>query len=281
MTAIIKTSESRTKFMQIAGGVLFALFLQAGWTAELSGFDCLIEPNAIIEVGTSEVGVIARLEVDRGDVIEKGQVLARLESGVEQVAVELARARADAQAKLESSRNNVAYLVRQLDRIAELVEKQALPSQEKDRAETELALARYQLQEFGENINIAEIEHKRAMEALERRTIRSPIDGVVMERLISPGELVDEQPIIKVAEIVPLSVEVILPVENYNSVEIGMKAEIRPWNPDVGVREATVVAVDPVVDAASNTFGIELELPNEDRDIPGGVRCDVRFLPGS
>ena len=42
---------------------------------------------------------------------------------------------------------------------------------------------------------------------------------------------------------------------------------------------ATVTAVDPVVDAASNTFGVRLELPNLDRAVPGGIRCEVSFLP--
>jgi len=262
----------------ITCGLLLVGFLQPVWTAELSGFDCLIEPNAIVDVGTREEGVLAEVEVDRGDVIEKDQVLAQLESKVERLAVQLARARAERHASMDARRVNVAYLVRQLNRIVDLVSKEMAPAQEKDRAETELALAKFQLQEAEEDKRIAEIELKRAKEALARRTIRSPINGVVMERLISPGELVDERPIIKVAEIVPLSVEVIIPVDHYRAIKLGMKAEILPRVPDVGPREATVVAVDPVVDAASNTFGVRLELPNQDRTIPGGIRCDVRFV---
>ena len=49
---------------------------------ELSGFDCLIEPNALIRVSTREIGIIETLAVDRGDVVTKGQELAQLESGV-------------------------------------------------------------------------------------------------------------------------------------------------------------------------------------------------------
>ena len=124
----------------ILGLVLPAVFPSAA-AQGLSGFDCLIEPNAVIEVGTSENGVLAELGVQRGDVIKKGQELARLESKVEQLAVQLARARAEMQAEVESSRMNVDYLDRQSKRIDEMVKKQALPSQEKDRAETELAAA--------------------------------------------------------------------------------------------------------------------------------------------
>jgi hypothetical protein len=46
-------------------------------------------------------------------------------------------------------------------------------------------------------------------------------------------------------------------------------------------QRARVVVVDRLIDAASNTFGVRLELPNEDYAIPGGLRCDVRFMPES
>jgi RND family efflux transporter MFP subunit len=264
------------------GAVAAALFVAASGpagAAELSGFDCLIEPHAVVDVGTREQGVLEDLKVDRGDAIEKGQVLAQLESGVERLAVELARARAGMTANLEARKTNVGYLTRQLKRVDDLYNKKALPFKERDQAATDLALGKLQLQESRENLRLSAVELKRAEEALSRRTIRSPINGVVMERLIAPGELVDEQPIVKVAQVVPLKVEVIMSVEFYKQVEPGMNAEIRPAVPGGGTRLATVTAVDPVVDAASNTFGVSLELPNLDRAVPGGVRCEVSFLP--
>ena len=36
--------------------------------------------------------------------------------------------------------------------------------------------------------------------------------------------------------------------------------------------------VDPVIDGASGTFGVRLRLPNPDRVVPAGLRCQVRFL---
>lgn len=262
------------------GGLALLIGLHAprAEAAALEGFDCLIEPHAVVMVGTREQGVLELLAVDRGDVIEKDQVLAGLESGVERLAVQLARARAEMHANIEARQVNVAYLARTLKNVDELYQKKALPFQEKDKAATDLALARLQLRESEEELRLAELELERAKKALARRTIRSPIDGVVMERLLSPGELVDERPIIKVAQIVPLNVEVIMPVDFYNVVRVGMRADIRPRVPGAEVRPATVTAVDPVVDAASNTFGVRLELPNLDRAVPGGVRCDVRFV---
>ena len=64
----------------------------------------------------------------------------------------------------------------------------------------------------------------------------------------------------------------------FGSVELGMKAEVRPELPNVGVQIATVRIVDRVIDARSGTFGVRLELPNADLAIPSGLHCQVRFL---
>ncbi len=41
---------------------------------------------------------------------------------------------------------------------------------------------------------------------------------------------------------------------------------------------ATIAVVDPVIDAASGTFNVRLDLPNPDGAIPGGLHCTVKFL---
>ena len=68
--------------------------IRSYYAADYSGYDCLIEPNAVVDVTTREDGVIEEVSVRRGDTIKKGQDLARLESNVEKVAVDIARARA-------------------------------------------------------------------------------------------------------------------------------------------------------------------------------------------
>jgi len=78
----------------------------------------------------------------------------------------------------------------------------------------------------------------------------------------------------------PLNVEVVLPVDLLTRVRVGMRAEVRPQLAGAGTHVAAVTVVDRVVDAASNTFGVRLELPNPDYRIAGGIRCDIRFLPG-
>ena len=58
----------------------------------------------------------------------------------------------------------------------------------------------------------------------------------------------------------------------------GMRAAIEPEFPVDASVIATVSVVDPVIDAASGTFSVRLDLPNPDGQIPGGLHCTVKFL---
>lgn len=81
----------------------------------------------------------------------------------------------------------------------------------------------------------------------------------------------------RIAQLDPLRVEVIAPVEMLNSVKVGATAEVR-IDPAGGVHRASVTVVDRVVDAASGTFGIRLSLPNTNGRLAAGLRCGVCFL---
>ena len=92
------------------------------------------------------------------------------------------------------------------------------------------------------------------------------------------GEVVDEETILKVAQIDPLRVQVILPSADFGRVSPGMRAAVTPEIPGEEVHVASVTTVDRVLDAASGTFGVQLELPNPDHAIPAGLHCEVRLL---
>ncbi len=211
----------------------------------------LLEPNEKVAVSSQTPGILDEVLVERGDTVEPGQVLARLKSGVEKAAVNLAEAR-------------VEFGVRKAVRNEELYKKQLISIHEKDELETETQLARLELREAQERLNL--------------RTIHSPIRGVVVERLHAPGDYVGEDAILTVAGIDPLNVEVVVPVAQFGSIRNGMKAEIKPEAPVGGTYTATVVIVDRVVDAASGTFGVRLKLPNPKNRLPAGLKCEVRFL---
>ena len=59
-----------------------------------------------------------------------------------------------------------------------------------------------------------------------------PVDGIVVERNMSPGEYAHEQsPILTIAEIDPLNVEVFVPISMYGTIAEGTPAEVRPAAP--------------------------------------------------
>jgi RND family efflux transporter MFP subunit len=225
-------------------------------------------------------GVVASVLVDRGDLVEVGQVLATLEASVEEAALELAQIRAHAEAAFRRSEVRVGYAKRTLDRSLRLEEGGVASPRERDEAESERAIAEAELLEAKEARRMAEAELLRAQRIVELRTIRSPIKGVVVDRLLSPGDLADPPQLIKLVEIDPLYVEAFAPLAAWGRLKVGTLAEVRPEEPVGGVYEARITTVDRVIDAASGTFRVRLELPNPDYAIPAGLSCRVRFGVG-
>jgi membrane fusion protein (multidrug efflux system) len=70
---------------------------------------------------------------------------------------------------------------------------------------------------------------------------------------------------------------VVLPVEQFGQIKMGMSATVVPQAPLNGQYTAIVTVVDRVVDAASGTFRVRLKLPNKDHVLPAGLRCTVEF----
>lgn len=121
------------------------------------------------------------------------------------------------------------------------------------------------------------LELQRAMAGLGPRTIRSPSTGVVVKRFLSPGEFAGEAPLLRLAQLDPLRVEVFAPVSLLGQINVGMSAQVLPEAPLRGAYAARAAVVDRVVDAASGTFGVRVELPNPGNRIPAGLKCKVRF----
>ena len=121
--------------------------------------------------------------------------------------------------------------------------------------------------------------------ALSRNIIRSPVNGVVVDRFLSAGEFVSGQfksdsPIVKIAQIDPLRVEVLAPASMRDKISIGTPAKLRLEAPANSAHDVRVSMVDRVVDAASGTFRIRLALPNPNHRILAGLKCKIKFPNG-
>ena len=213
-------------------------------------FDCILEPNIEVNVSSPVPGVLDKLKVDKGDRVTEGEPIIFLKSRVEKAAVNLAKARYE-------------FAKRKVERNEEMYQDELISAHEKDEIITEA--------------KVAEMELEESDEIFKLRTVRSPINGVVSKRNNSRGEYVGSDPILTMVSIDPLYVEVIVPVERFGSIEKGMVAEIFPESPVGGTYKAKVIIVESVIDAASGTFGVRLELANSDHKIPAGLKCKIEF----
>ncbi len=246
--------------------------------AGLPNMDCVLEPSEIVDVGSAVAGVLEAVNVDRSDFVNKGKVLANLESDVELSTVNLTRARADINTAIKVREINAAFGERTEKRNQKLVLESTISKQVMDQVETDTQIAKHQVQQEKENKYIAELEYRRAKATLHRRTIVSPISGVVIERFKTVGEYVEDEPVLRLAQLDPLHVELIVPMSHWGQIKSGMRAEVQLEIPGQDKHNATVIRVDRVADAASGTFGVQLVIPNPDYKIPSSVRCNLAFI---
>lgn len=212
---------------------------------------CLVEPWQISEVGSASPGILADIPVHRGDAVKKGDTVATLNSSVDEATLKLRQAEA-------------AYLSRVTSRNEELYKRKLLPAGDYDEITSRARQARLQ------------VELQQAI--LDERTIRSPFDGVVGERYAGPGDRINDNKILQIAQIDPLLVKVVVPEHDYGSIRQGDKASVSVSKAiSEQPLEAEVWRIDRIMDAASGTFTVLLKVPNTDHAIPAGIRCSIRF----
>jgi len=266
----------------VATAAAVAMMLVAAQQAGAAGntYECLIEPVQVVELRSPVEGLIDKINVRRGDLIKAGQVLVTLQSDVERTTVELARYRANMSGTVAAARDRLDYARRKLERQSKLHNEHFVTAQVRDEAETEMRLAESELRAAIEGQELAKREYQRAVALLDQRSLRSPFNGVVMDRMLNPGDLAESgtgrKPILMLAQIDPLRVDVVVPSEAYGRLKVGMRGQVAPEGFS-GQYPATVTVVDPVLDAASATFRVRLELPGKADAPPGGVRCQVTF----
>lgn len=255
--------------------LLATAFAAPAWAAQPMG--CLIEPERVAEIGSQVVGVIESMDVERGDLVKKGQVIATLRADVERASVVVASSRAEAQADLQAAAANLSFYQQRLTRAEDLLAKKFISQQAYDQTRTEAEVAEQKLAQAREQRRVLSRERELATAQLSQRTIRSPIDGVVAERYLAPGERVEDKPLVRIAKVDPLRVQVVVPTAFFGKIQPGSTAKIVPELPDTQPVIARVTLVDKVIDAASNTFRVQLELPNPDLALPAGLRCKADF----
>jgi RND family efflux transporter MFP subunit len=255
--------------------ILLCLAAALSGAVQAQALDCMIQPHQIVQVGSAVPGVIDGIAVERGDRVIQGQPIVQLQAHVERAALAVARERAEGNGEVRVATSSQDLARRELQRAQELYDQNFVSKTYLDKARAESGVAGGRIDQAHERRKLASREVDLAAAQLEQRTIRSPISGVVVERFMSPGEYVDQKPVLRLASVDPLRVDVLVPAIAFGQVEPGMSGKVVPELLNQGEHHAVVKSVDRVIDAASNTFRVRLELPNPAAAIPAGLRCKV------
>lgn len=257
---------------------LLLLAAPAALRAE-TAFDCVMDAARIIELSARTPGVIESVAVEKGQPVAQGDVIAMIDSTMEQAALNILEARAASTAAIDAQTARVAFVQAQLAR-AETLERQNAQSQVKvEELRYELELASTQLRQAQADLAALQAEAARARIAVENTRIRAPVAGVVTEVSLSAGEYATaDRHVAILAQTDPIHVDAYLPAELYDRVRPGTPVRIHTEHPVGKVIAAQVLSVDALFDPASRTFGLRVSLPNPDKSIVAGQRCRIELV---
>jgi RND family efflux transporter MFP subunit len=259
------------------------------WCKEAAAaeLDCMVKPEMYIELSSPVAGVLEKVLVNKGDHVSKGQPLAQLEASVETAKVKQLTFEAANNSEIANRKAQMEFALRNRTRSQNLFAKGSLSRGEMDKAQTDVTIAEAEWAHAVEQKKSAALMLEVVKAQLELKTIKSPIDGIVIDRYAMVGESVENRAMMKLAQVNPLRVELVAPTEYFGLIQKGMPVEIRPERPAKTTYKATVTVVDQLIDPASGSFSVRMSLPNPDDKLIGGVNCvaifsfDTPALPGT
>ena len=222
-----------------------------------------VRPRFQVDIRPSLGGQLVALPFDVGDRVEAGQILARIDDAPEQAAI------AEAEASVETQQATLAQARRELARFVAL-------GQFATRREVEQRrLAVLEDERELKRRNAAVVQ---ASELRDRRVLRAPFSGAILERPVDPGQVVGlESVIYRLADL--SSPEVSIDVDEVYAAEIrpGMEAMISMPG-QARQLQARVLHVEPRVDPATGARAVRLGLIGAAIDAPSGLTVTVNLL---
>jgi len=210
-------------------------------------------------------GRVAKMYVDEGSRISRGQALLELETDYSRLNLE--KAQADT-ARAESAEQDAQ---RDLNRKKELIAKESIPQATYDRSQAMFDQARASRQSAQAQVAIFR-------QQMADSTLRSPIDGVVAEKRTDVGQRLGEATVaLVVVQTSPLKLRFRVPEKDLARVRNGqnVKATVDAYPGDVF--QGKVAVVGGVVDPATRSFTVETEFPNRDGKLRPGMFARVEM----
>lgn len=262
-----------TGWRKLVGAGTFAAFaiLLAG--EGLAQFDGFTEPLRSIELASDETGLLEKVLVEEGDSIGKGQEIARLSSDLQRVQLELAEHMAKTNSAIVAAEQGLSKREQICQQVQKLRDDGHAHENELVRAEMELDLARTRLQSARDEHIAREIEWRRAVAQMERRTIIAPFPGVVAKLHRKEGEFLSpvRPEIVTLVDIDQLYATFNIPSSSANGLEVGRNYHLEIGG-QVGVN-AKLESIGVQTDAESGTVRVKLLIENRDHKLRAGEPC--------
>ena len=231
----------------------------------------IAHPLQVAEIAAAADGPLWKLYVAEGDFVPVDTVLALIDNRVAAASVYAAQSAADRQAMLSSANAKVSLAEQYLSRIQQAATKKAASGLEIDEATSRLQEAKAALQEGFETQREASARLKIEQARLETHEVRAPFDGTVIKIYPHLGETVSRSaPIVKIADISRLRADLYIPLSLIASQRVGETIELRADLPGRPVLNAKIVFIAPLIDAATQTIRIVVEIENSSKQLPAG-----------
>ncbi len=233
-----------------------------------------LAPQTRVEIRAKLPGTLSRINVDIGDRVRAGQVLATTDRREVDAQVDAAKAAVNvALAGVEAAEAALANATLEQERAKNLFDKGALPKQRLDAADTARRSTAAQRDLAQANLAQAEAALRRATEVQRDATLTSPIDGVVVERHFDAGSLVGpgDEPVVVLADVRVMKLEAGVSELEAGRLRVGMPARVTAQALPGRTFEGRVAAIAPEVDARNRHFRIEVRTANPDAVLLSGM----------
>ena len=242
-------------------------------------FSGILTPDQTVNVYSQQTGHATQVTVSVGDKVEAGQLLVKIDS--RELNAQLAEAEASmrsvedqasqAQVGISTAKANLDLAQKSFDRISALYKTQAVPKNQMDDVQNKLELAQsayqnaqkqYQLLS-GSGLAQAKARIELIQVQISNTTIASPIDGVVTNKNVNPGELVTTgAPVMTVADTSTLKLQGTVSQDAVPLMSMGQKVQVRVDGLPNVKYEGTITQIGPVAVSTGQYFPVVVSLKN-------------------
>ena len=230
-------------------------------------------------LASDEAGRIASIDVVVGQQVSAGQIVARLENAVQAASLRTAQVQVDMVGEKNAARVELELNELRAEKLRSLAAKNMARPDELRRAEADLKIARARVASMEEQHQLRLAEWERAKVLLDRRLVKAPMNGIVSELFLSPGESVSPSTpsVMEILVVDQLIAIFDVPVQDTFQLQIGHPVRVRLRSLAESV-DSTVSSITPKIDGQSGTVQVRVTLDNADGRLLSGDRCTLQIL---